>query len=250
MRFVLAILAFLLAAPAMAAPPAYVQGSTHQNGNTSTPTAAVTLASPVASGDAVIVTFCGTSAGANTMSVTDDKSNTYTVQYQFGAFPDSAASNYACAVAYALNVTNAPQTITATANVGLSFLTIVADEFSGVKASGAVDGSAGQAVNNPGTGTDAVTSGSLTTAANGDLIYSFGVSINSSGFSNGTGFTARQSVTATFYTQSLIQASAGAVAGTFTAANANDSTIVYALALQPATAPTGGPAHNQLMTGM
>jgi hypothetical protein len=55
---------------------AYVQGKTFSNGSGSVTTVNMTLTSPVASGDTLIVTVGYVGSGAETVTITDDKSNT------------------------------------------------------------------------------------------------------------------------------------------------------------------------------
>jgi hypothetical protein len=196
----------------------YIQGNTHQNGAASSLTVAVTLASSVGVGDSVIVSGgIGGSDGTETVTVQDDKGNVYTVR----DLKRDSADTFSWWTAFFLNAVNAPQTITATLNVARTHQTIMADEFSNV---GAFEISAMSNQVAPGAGTDAVTSGNVTTTSNGDLIYGSSVSINSEGISIGTGFTGAQSpaVSATFITEFKIQGSAGAVAATFTSPGTND----------------------------
>jgi hypothetical protein len=204
---------------------AYVQGNIHQNGSTSSATCAVTLTSTVASGNMLCVSLGWvTSTGVDIITVTDDKGNTYTVVDKTFNNPAS----YSLCDAYCLNITNAPQTITATISTARQFSTIFVDEWSGIATSSALDGHAINQLNGA-SGTDIATSTAITTTANGDLIYGVCICINSVGISAGTGFTQRQNVASTFLTESLIQGSAGSIAATATPASAgNLNTAVMA----------------------
>lgn len=209
--------------------PGYIQGNTGQNGATASTTIPVTLTSAVGSGHMLCVTvnWAGL-VGESLVSVTDDKSNTY-------ALVDSIVNaNFCSANAYILNVTNAPQTITATISNSRAFGSIVVDEWSNVLASSALDGHVSQTQTNAGTGANAITSGSITTTANGDLIYGYTVSVSGLGATAGTGFTQRQGLSSTFYTENLIQATAGSTAATFTASSATDIFNTFVMAFKHA----------------
>lgn len=209
--------------------PTYVQGRTLQNGATSTNTMSMALTNPVGSGNLIVVTLGFAAAGGETVTFTDNLSNTYTTAI---TLIFNAVAGYAVASAYLPNITNGPQTLIATISGAKTFLTMVADEWSGLAPTSVLDVAAtGQAQSSvPGT-TDAITSGTITTVTNGDLIYGFGVSINSVGFAYGTGFTGEQGVGNTFFTEFLLQSAAGLTAATFTPTS-GDSTIAYVLALK------------------
>lgn len=247
----LALLCFLLASSSAFAAPAIISGqaSIHQNGATSSTTVAVTLPSTVGSGHALFVSVGTASATDTIVSITDDKGNTYTVADQ----THNTIGAYTWVTAYIINVANAPQTITATWGSSNPFSAIMVDEASGIATSSAIDGHSSQKFGDPtpvGTGANAVTSGSITTTVNGDIIYSSTVDCTSLGLVNGTGFTAIQSVASTFYSQSLIQSSAGSIAGTLTAVDgtSSDRIITSVVALQPASGPPSL-SHNQMLTG-
>jgi hypothetical protein len=249
LRFVLAFLARLTLASAQAqvglpfpgpgtphttggggGTPTFIQGNTRQNGSGAVNSASVTLGSAVGSSHMVIAAFCGAGMQAtDTVSFTDNATppNTYT-----DAIPIfNAAGNYGCFTAYALNVANAPTIITGTDSTSLhTFMTMVAEEYSNVALTAALDGTGiGNPQSNPALTADTVTSTALTTTANGDLIWCFGVSVQSSGFSVGSGFTGHQAAGTAFYTESQIQSTAGSIAGTYTALATGDFTVAIAL---------------------
>jgi hypothetical protein len=223
----------------------YVQGNAHLNGATSSSTVAVTLASAVGNGNMLVVSVGFVDSGTESVSsITDDKSNTYTLS---PSKVHNANAAFSYQTGYVLNVTNAPITITATLAAAEAFLAIVVDEFSGVSSVG-FDGSVGQAQNTPGTGTDAVTSTAITPTVNGDLIYGSAVSIASSGISAGTGFTQRQNVSSTYITESLIQGTAGSIAATFTDTSATDNNCAIVLAFKAAAATSLPPGQQSFST--
>jgi hypothetical protein len=125
---------------------------------------------------------------------------------------------------------------------------VSADEFSGIAS---FDVQAGQTQVNS-SGTDSVSSGSATTAANGELIYGFVFPTSTGAAStHGTGFayTAAQASDTHHYPEFLTQASAGAVAVTATPA-ANDTWNTMMLAFKPASsAPSAQQVSAQTVTG-
>ena len=100
-----------LSAQIAAATPAHVQGTTGNNFTGSGSTVALTFSSAVSSGD----TVCGAvdilySASASITSVTDDKSNAYTVlNTQNGTFVTTLGASFCLS-----SITNGPSTITVT----------------------------------------------------------------------------------------------------------------------------------------
>ena len=205
--------------------PSIVQSKTTQNGSGSTTTMNLGLTNPVTSGDMLVVTVgCAGATAGDTATFTDDKGNTYTSAL---AFVINSSTVYGIATGYKSNITNSPQTITVTLNNARTFLTMIADEWAHA---GALDvAGVGNAQNSPPTTTDAVTSTAITTVTNGDLIYGIGVSTDSLGLIPGTGFTGIQSVVGTFYTEYLIQGTAGSIPATFTAAATGSHTITSVL---------------------
>ncbi len=190
--------------------PAWVQGNITQNGNTGLNYCDVTLASPVGNGNMLIVSV-GWLSTTSTFTVTDDKGNTYTqIQRVTGG-------GYGWSMFYCLNITNAPTVISGNNSIFDTYGMTMVDEFSGVLASGALDGS-NMSNNVAGVNTtDGVTSGNFTTTANGDLICGNCVNISGGGtLVKGTGFSQAQVFGADFNTEYRIQASAGSVSATYT----------------------------------
>lgn len=206
------------------------QGS-HQNGATSTNTVAVTLPATVQSGAACVVTVSYV-GGIGGMSATDDKGNTY-VEINgaiFNATGGFTANNFLLT-----NITNGPQTITVTYSTN-PFAAIQVDCFSGITTAApasAFDGEVMVVQNTPANTANAVTSGPITTTINGDLIYGVALDLTGNGSSVGSGFTQLQGVAGAYYSESLIQTTAGPISATFTATvNASSFYIVYAMALK------------------
>ena len=80
--------------------------------------------------------------------------------------------SYNVSTFYLLNITNGPITFTVTVSPATSFIALAVDEYSGVAAAAALDGHAINFQPNViSLSADSVTSGNITTAAPGDLIW-------------------------------------------------------------------------------
>jgi hypothetical protein len=160
----------------------FVQGKGANGGAASAGTIAVTLTAAVTSGNA-ICGMVGHDSAATLTSVTDDKSNTYNLET---SVVDTTNSERVTAFSLG-NITNGPSTITANISSSVGARSLIADEFSGIlAASNPRDSTAhgGLWNSSPGTGANGVTSGTFTTATNGDLLY--GATANDSGDDTGT----------------------------------------------------------------
>jgi hypothetical protein len=107
--------------------------------------------------------FAWIGSGVTISSITDDKSNSYTVE-------DTTAVTSNFASFYALNLTNGPSKITVTLSGASTFLRMVSDEFSGIATSAALDQHALNTLTAV-SGANSITSGNVTTAQSGELIY-------------------------------------------------------------------------------
>jgi len=191
-----------------------VQSNDHENGAASSATCAVTLPAPITSGNMVVV-FLGLATAADDLtSVTDDQGNVYNAT----VFIESGSGGYGWHGIWLSNITNGPTTITATTASAHAFTSILAIEIAPpVGAIISLDTSATNTQSVPGTGTDAITSGNVTTTA-ADLLIAACVSESSLGIVNGTGYTAIQTNVGgnSFSTEFLVQAGPATQAGTFT----------------------------------
>lgn len=215
-----------------------VQGNTGYNAGAGS-SIAVTI-SAVGSGNAIcgFVAWDTTLANANCTSVTDDQGNTYNLETAVNDTPTGRA------VAFSrTNITNAPTVITANFDLSPQFRVILVDEFSGAStaSSDERDGSAhgGQLQASPGTGTDAITSGTFTTTVNGDLLWGGGDGGNTVTLaSNGTSFSTGTQHTTDYakQTEYRTQATAGSgTAATFTQA-VDTNRVTFLIAIKPAAA--------------
>lgn len=205
-----------------------------QNANAGTSASGTSISatgSVIGSGNVVCGCVFFDNPAATLTSVTDDQSNTYTIEQ---TIQNSDGSNLFLSSFYLTNITNGPKTVTANFGSSTPHTQITWDEYSGLAASAVLDGHAGQAQAAPGTGTDAITSGNFTTTDNGDLIWA-GMFCGSGNAVAGTGYTRRLNNDASngfvfICTEDKVQSAAGSVAGTYTQGSAS-RTVVVALAI-------------------
>src|SRR5215469_4025903 len=193
---------------------------THKDGCSSSSAVSCSLTGTAATADMAAFGVT-TSIGTTVSSFTDDKGDSCTVG-------TAVSSGTVLTPVYCLNLTSGAKTFTATLSGASVVNGIAGDSYSGVVNSGALDKTTGQHQTTPGTGSNAITSGSAGTAsAPGELVWA--ISNNSTGaagagtITQGTGFTARQSIANLVRTEDLTQGAAAAVTGTFTAGSAADS---------------------------
>lgn len=220
----------LLSKPAAASGPANVQGKSYFDNSGSTfTTFSVTFTAAVGSGNAVTVFiyyFWPSGSNEPVTSITDNKSNTYTLVdhgAMSGGYPGS------CQTAYAASLTNGPSTVTVTLPGPRSYLQMYIDEWSGVSTYGLHAINPLQA---PGSGANALTSGSVTTS-----VASLLVSYTATGQSGdtisarGTGYSGAASAPSLgngYAGEYRVQSSAGSAAGTWTA---NPGSVQYTTTL-------------------
>jgi hypothetical protein len=209
--------------------PTAVQSQTNSTGASAGASIAITFSSAVTSGNTVVGGVSWGTANNDLTSVTDDKGNTYNIVRTVS----DSGNGQTQATFYLANITNAPTVITANFTNTPAYRAITATELSGV-ATTPLDGQTGQLQSAPGTGTDAITSLTITPTQNGDYIY--GVTFDTSTHnipSAGTNFTSLASVGDGATTQSglsegLVQGTAASIAATFTGANDNYASFVLA----------------------
>lgn len=198
--------------------PSHVQGNSLEGSGT---TIVLTLLKVVASGDLVagVVFFLSTQS---LVSITDDKGNTYTTV-------DSITDDGGTLVSFYLaNITNGPQTITATFNTSTGFSYMGCDEYSNVALTSPLDAHSIQYQNSPGSGADGLSSNAATTLTNGDLVYGATIATSGNTVTAGTGFTQRLQTADGEASEDLIQSAAGNIAATFTTTTPNALTAMMA----------------------
>jgi len=171
-----------------------------------------TFGSPTTNGNAIIFGLAYGNVDS-TITATDTQGNTYTEavrRYDPG-------HNEGCAIFYASNITGGTSN-TVTVNFGetVAYLSLAIHEYTGIATTSPVDAVTG----NTGNGSD-VSSGSATTTAVGDLIFSCGVEDSYSGgdtFTPGLGFKKRVDlgIDTGYADEDHIQPSAGSIAANWT----------------------------------
>lgn len=183
------------------------------------------------SGDATMPVAFGSNVAANNLivgavtwdgnhtlsSVTDSQGNTYTLET---VVRDGATPTVSLQVFHTIAGSSAACTVTATLSGNANRKAIVVHEVSGVQTTaGYRDKYAGQSQSNPGTGSNAVTSGSVTTTTDGQYIFgATGDPGYSTGKTQGTGYTLQETdgVMSILTSEDQVQTSAGSIAATFT----------------------------------
>jgi hypothetical protein len=191
----------LLATHSLAAGVAYVQ----QTGNASTTGSAfnTTFASPCAAGDSIMVGVNWQPANAAPPVLTDSLGNMYVVVV--GPIDGGFAGSYAQSLSLANRIDGGSLSINATGS-GLSFLEVIAAEYSGLSPNSPVE-SSGYTTG----GADPALGPLLSMAAPGDLVFAY--LVDNAGASVGAdGMTVRRVVNG-----DLIEDVTGADAGTFQA---------------------------------
>lgn len=188
----------------------------------------------------------GTAVAGDLISVTDNKSNTYTISDKILG----TTNNQSLASFHKENITNAPTTITANITGGIGACGIIIEEWSGEDNSGtAINAHGGQRQVSPGTGTDAVSSGNITTNVDGCNICGAAMDVNFVGTALGVG--TGETLSDDYYTdakcksESETQPTQGNVAATFTLIGSSNETLAVAMAAVPAA---GGAAFPGLLS--
>jgi hypothetical protein len=194
---------------------------------------AATFSTAVGQGNAVVgcVTLAA-SPNTPTISVADDKGNSYTVLGH-----DRTLAGTLTAYFYGINLAGGPTVITATLSTGTgTYWRVVVDEFKNIAQVSAIDGNA-NAYSAAASGTDGASSGNLsaTPSVNYDIIYGVATNYSAAYMNPGTGFTALMRGATTdnepLWSEYMFQAQAGAVAAKFTP-GASSSTVIVGLALK------------------
>ena len=240
-RLAVALLLAFAVSPAWAAPAFVQSASSFDNAAPFT----VSLTGVTTGNLIAVAAYCHDAT--STISIADG-TNTYTMVPGAGVTgPTDKAEG-----GYAKNVTGGNLTITVTCSDGPSAAWIIAHEISGVDTTAPLDGTgSGNYQNAPGTGTDAITSGTYTTSVNGD--YIFGAVIDRAGPDPsiaGTGFTRREHSTDNSgpTSEDEIQSSAGSgTAATFTASGAATENYTLSMAFKPAAAPAAAVRHRAII---
>ena len=230
--------------PASATPTLIQHVSTASNDDTSEPGNPYFLSLPnlTGAGNALILGMSYEFAPGNTPTVTDDKGNVWVAGATTPSNPTSG--QLVSAIFYSLGIAAGTQKITVTFTLPVTSFQAVFSEFYNVATVAALDGSSSSATSIA----PSITAGSLTTATNGDLIYSYGYDTNPTDtvtqITAGSGFTLLSADTALgTFAEYAVQGSAGAVVPGATVTGTTDpfNSVAIALKAQAAgTAPAPG----------
>jgi hypothetical protein len=191
--------------------------------NSTTSSASVTLTNPVGTGHSLL---CMVLQGnhANQITTIGDGIGGVTYSQIDAAGPNGG---FFTVTFDAITITNGAQTITVNFSAAQAFSQVTCGEYSGISA---IDGHVITYITNPGTGTDAVKSATITTTNNGNIIWG-GIMSNCAGsFTVGSGFTLRLVSPSpnSGITEDLTQATAGSIAATAT--DTAGASCVYSVA--------------------
>lgn len=216
---------------------AHVQSNGTTNDASSTTIAQAFGTSPV-SGNLILVALSWGNTSAETPTVADSHSNTYT---QIGSTLVDVPNGQCAAVFYAKNITGGANTVTATFPGARDFRRIVIQEFSGASTTAPLDTFAAVQANTTTTGTDGTVTGNITPANNGSLIWGLICPISGTPtIAPGTGFTERietaSGVGADLEAEDFVQATAASVDATWTIGTAD----VWFHAFVASFVPAGG----------
>lgn len=216
---VLVVLLGLTALPVWSA-TALVQRKLSKNDFGDT-TLEIVMGSDVTAGN-LLVLGVEWSTGVATITVADSQSNTWTEGQSLVSGSVMDVSGW-----YAKDVAAGATTVTVTFSSAPSRQHGAVHEVSGADTSAPFDQSTAQGQSNPGTGTDAVTSGNVTTGEDGEYIFGMTSDANAQlANTEGTGYTLGETVTGTA-DEHQIQTSAGSIAATFTIPGfANPTTMI------------------------
>jgi hypothetical protein len=228
----LVVLGLLLWGSPTQAAVAFVQSATGTGDGVSTVAVTVT----VTSGN-VMAVFIGWYVATNTLSsVTDTQGNTYTLLDN-----PTTYINKRGALAHAVMASSGSNTVTATFSATTDVPQIIIHEISGVNTTTPIDNNQHLMAGGEATGTDAVTTGNITTTQNGDYIFcgatASGITLTAG--SNSPAYTNRATVNGVLSqvsrSEDQVQTSAGTISGRFTPSGANNW-VVGVMAFQPAAA--------------
>lgn len=217
----------------------------HKDNRTAVLTAlSVTFDNPVGAGNTVVGAVAYDGATDLVTSIVDDQSNSYT---KIDSLLDAASDGRSIISFYCKNIINAPDTVTVNFSSGPAHSEVHVREAGSVDAD-PLDKHTAQVQINPGTGTDAITSGTQSTTTDGQYIAGFvfdPFTTRDVGWTNpGTGFSNFDDIGEvgnTYYLagESLIQGSAGSIAATFTQASAGATDYGVMLVTLKAAAGVG-----------
>lgn len=188
-------------------------------------------------GNLLLVAVSGGGAGFPVSSVTDTRGNTWS---QAGTVTDTG-NDQACALWYAPNCAAGANTVTVNFAASCAFHRVKIAEYDSIATTSPLDGSSTN-FGSAGTATDAISSGNFTPTTNGDLIVGAVEDTDETAtITAGTNFTLRGTAQNGLNLEDLTQATAGAIAATFTRSNTGRFAVVGAAFKPAATAKAPPP---------
>lgn len=195
--------------------------------------ASFTLTFSVAAGHDVVVCMLGQGSGATASIATDTGANPYTN----GAF--SVAAGRVANCAYSLAIANAITSITVTPSGTGTLALIAAWDVTSTGTASFPTGGSNNFIGTTATGTDAVTTGSMTVSSADAIFFSLASDLSSGNLTVGTGF----SLDTTLSANNIIsehKAVTATGAATYTAAGAGDTILLSGIALQNSATVANG----------
>lgn len=193
-------------------------------------TIAVAYSSNVTAGGLLV---CHIYANHGISSVADSRSQTYSASTNV-----TDGATYSLATFYFPNTTGGACTITCTFAGAVTYASMQVAEYSGVATSLPLDQTTSNNQTTPGTATDAITSGSVTTTTDGQLIvgWTTALTVGVGTVTAGTNYTARTNIFGDTVDEDRVQTSAGSIAATFTTTSATSNYITIISTFKAATA--------------
>ena len=201
--------------------PSYVAGCQFQdNSGTSFTSFGCALSTPAVQGDSVLIylTYFGGSTNLVT-GLVDDKGDVCAALDFLQNGNGDLVNTYFCP-----GITAGATTFTVTLSASQQFVVFFADQFRNVSFVDQHSLTASSAA-----GTDGLTSSSITTANNGEMVW--GAVYSGSTVNAGTGFTQRGFISGQGVTETLVQATAGSIRTTFTQPATNNVAVAIAALL-------------------
>lgn len=237
-----ALLAFVLVAPSAWAAPAHVQSPTPATVFSGT-TIALAYGSNVTAGSLL---SCWIYGNHGISGVADSRSQTFSSAVNVTDGATFSLANY-----YFLNTTAGADTVTVTFAGAVTYASLQCAEYSGVATSAALDQATSNSQTDPGTATNAITSGNVTTTTNGQLIlgWTSALVVGAGTVSAGSGFTGRTNVFGDTIFEDQVQGSAGLIATTFTTNLATADHVTLISTFKAAAAGSSSPRRPLLGVG-
>lgn len=239
-RLALALLCWLIPFAAWGA-PAHVQSPSAATAFSGT-TIALAYGSNVTAGSLLV---CYIYANHGISGVADSRSQTFS-----SAVNVTDGATYSLAIFYYANTTAGADTVTVTFAGAITYASLQCSEYSGVATSSPLDQTASNNQTDPGTATNAITSGNVTTTTDGQLIvgWTSALVVGVGTVSAGTGYTGRTNVFGDTLHEDQVQTSAGSIAATFTTNHATSDYITLIATFKAAS--VASPSYGARLRGV